>query len=101
MKNEERTYSGVRIEWIESGRHNRPKGSHGGVTKRHHAEHCTLLYKSENKTVNVIFRDGEKTRRLIEGNGFSINGVDAREFFQCPEKYMPANATATTPPGPS
>ena len=88
MKNEERTYSGVRIEWIESGR---PKG----VSQKHHAEHCTILHKSENKMVTVIFRDGEKTRRFIEGKAFSINGVDAKEFFQSPEKYMPA-LTQTT-----
>ncbi|MDD4871506.1 MAG: hypothetical protein PHR77_13195 [Kiritimatiellae bacterium] len=74
MKNAEQILHGLRIEWSKP--------------KKFHAENCTILYKLGNKMAQVIFPNGDRARKPIESKGFSINGVEAIWFLQCPEKYM-------------
>lgn len=73
MKNVEQILQGLRIDWTKP--------------KKFHAENCTILYKLGNKMAQVIFPNGDKTRKPIEG--LSINGMEASWFLRCPEKYMP------------
>ncbi|OGV59932.1 MAG: hypothetical protein A2283_03395 [Lentisphaerae bacterium RIFOXYA12_FULL_48_11] len=72
--NADQILHGLRIEWSKP--------------KKFHAENCTILYKLGNKMAQIIFPNGDRTRKPIEGKGLSINGVDAIWFLKSPESYM-------------